>query len=98
MVNENKKRSVKLVFTGYDELKINRSVNVILKNIIKFNAIIQKEPFNENISKQNIPKIWGLDRTKAKRKSVIINADFENLKNLINVKTPDGVLVEHVLI
>ena len=98
MVNENKKQSAKLVFTGYDESKINRSIDMILKNITKFDISVQKEPFSEKIPKQNIPKIWGLDRTKAKRKSIIINSDFENLKNLIKVKTIDGVLVEHVLI
>ena len=90
-------QTARLVLTGYDLSKIDRAVSVVLKNMSRFNISIQEKPSVQKIGHlDDEPKLWGCDSKDVTRKAMTVKGSFTDMKNLVHVKTPDGVLVELV--
>lgn len=88
-------KSAKLVLTSYDQPKVDKSISSILKNASKFNVEIKEGPFVQKIGQfDNEPKLWGCDGNDVIRKAMMVRGSFSDMKNLVKIQTPDGVLVE----
>ena len=86
---------MQIILTGYDVPKINRAVSAILKNMSRFNIKILKNPSVQNVGRSDSePKLWGCNYDDVTRKVMTVDGSFVDMKKLVNVKTPDGVLVE----
>ena len=61
----------------------------------RFNIRIHKKPSVQKIGRSDSePKLWGCDSKDVTRITMTVNGSFADMKNLVHVKTPDGVLVE----
>ena len=86
---------IQIVLTGYDLSKVNKTVSTILKNMPRFNIRIHKKPSVQKIGRSDSePKLWGCNSDDVTRIIMTVKGLFTDMKNLVHVKTPDGVLVE----
>ena len=83
---------------GYDTSKIDSTASIIIKNLSKYNVDLQKKPFVKKISVNgDEPTLWGCNYEDVTRKTMTVRGSLNDMKNLIHVETPDGVLVEFSL-
>ena len=88
---------MQIILTGYNVPQIDRAVSAILKNMSRFNIKILKNPSVQNVSRfDNEPKLWGCNYDDVTRKVMTVDGSFVDMKKLVNVKTPNGVLVEMI--
>ena len=88
-------RDAKLVLTSYDLPKVGESISTILKNAPQFDIEIKKPPFDQKIGQSDDePKLWGCDGNDVIRKAMILRGSFSNMRDLVRIQTPEGVLIE----
>lgn len=89
-------KQVQLAFTGYDSKDVELTLKKIMKKLsdpdLKISTKGTPEYHDEPLANQ--PPLHGCNHQNVTIVSLAVSGSLKNIKRLVEVKTPDGVMVE----
>jgi len=87
-------KQIQLAFTGYNESNVKTAVKTIMVNSSSFDIIVKGNPIKESGLITNQPNLRGCDNADLKIYSISITGTIVDIRNLVKMKTPQGVQID----
>lgn len=87
--------SAKIVVSSYNLPQVQGTITKIMTQSPKYHVKTVGKPFIQKMSvSSNQPKIWGCDGKDVKTRSIFLSGSSDDLKKLLKIPAPDGVLIQ----
>ena len=87
-------KTVQLLMTSYVANDVEITLSKIQRKASSLNIHIDDILTQDETSRLEQPKLWGCDGKDVTKQAILLTGSMDKIKELIQINTPDGVLIE----